>query len=104
VPEGLEFGTTTFGSYAHEATAQLLRGLCPEADFIFRIRPGQVGVDVEVVGEEAIKAAGFRFGEIKPLTESGQSSFIRQVRNWSLPGQCVPRVSVDECARADAVS
>lgn len=87
VPDGLKFGTTTFGNYAHQATADLLQGLYPGAEFIFRIRPGQVGVDITVVGEEAIKAVGFRFGEIKPLTASGESSFIRQVESWNLPAR-----------------
>jgi hypothetical protein len=84
VPSGLKFGTTTFGNYAHRETADLLQGLYQGENFVFRILPGQVGVDITVLGD-SIKAVGFRFGEIKPLTISGEGSFMRQVQNWNLP-------------------
>jgi hypothetical protein len=33
-----------------------------------------------------VNQVGFQFGEIKPLSASGQRSFNRQVGNWNLPG------------------
>jgi len=89
VPQGMTFGTTTFGNYAHEQTATLLENNFPDvADaggFAFRILPGQTGVDV-TVGGDFVNQVGFQFGEIKPLSASGQRSFNRQVGNWNLPG------------------
>jgi len=85
VPQGLNFGTTTFGNYAHLAIADLLQSQYPDADFAFSVRPGQIGVDVEVLGQSSINQVGFQYGEIKPLTSSGEASFNRQVQNWALP-------------------
>ena len=85
VPDSLRFGTTTFGNYAHSQIVNLLQSQYPNADFDFNVRPGQTGVDVEV-GQTSIGAVGFQYGEIKPLTPSGEASFNRQVQNWSLPG------------------
>jgi hypothetical protein len=84
VPEGLKFGTTVFGNYAHLAVTDLLQAQYPDANFAFSVRPGQIGVDVEVLGQSSINAVGFQYGEIKPLTPSGEASFNRQVQNWSL--------------------
>jgi hypothetical protein len=90
VPEGANPGTTTFGNYAHKEIAELLQQNYSEANFIFRIRPGQIGPDVELVEQEAIDSVGFRYGEIKPLTDSGKSSFNRQVLNWDLSDPVQP--------------
>jgi RHS repeat-associated protein len=84
VPGGLNFGTTTFGNYAHLAVADLLQAQYPDANFAFSVRRGQTGVDVEVLGQSSISAVGFQYGEIKPLTPSGEASFNRQVQNWGL--------------------
>lgn len=83
VPAGLRFGTTTFGNYAHEAVANVLRGLYPEANFVMRVLPGQTGVDVEVASE-SVADVGFKYGEIKPLTASGEAALLRQVARWAL--------------------
>jgi hypothetical protein len=83
VPKDLKFGTTKFGDYAHEAIVKLLQRLYPDANFIFRVGRGQIGPDVEVE-QEWINAVRFRYGEIKPLTASGQSRFNQQVLNWEL--------------------
>jgi len=83
VPQDIKFGTTTFGDYAYGAIADFLRDLYTEAKFVFRVGRGQTGVDVEVE-QRWIDAVGFRYGEIKPLTASGRSSFNRRVQNWEL--------------------
>ena len=90
VPRQSTFGTTTFGDYAHNAVASRLPDLYPGAKFIFRVLPGQKGVDVTVVGQKWIDAVGFPFAEIKPLTASGEASFSRQVSRWNLPGPVQP--------------
>jgi len=76
---------------AHAETASLLEALYPDAKFAFRVLPGQTGVDVTVLGQESIDAVGFQFGEIKPLTASGEAAFGRQILNWnfSAPVQAI---------------
>jgi hypothetical protein len=59
VPQGMKFGTKRFGNYAHNAIEQLLRQRYRNVNFIFRTRPGQTGVDVELVEQESIDAVGF---------------------------------------------
>jgi len=83
VPEGLTFGTTTFGNYAHTATVELLQELYPNVPFEFRALPGQTGPDV-TVPERLVGEVGYRFGEIKPLTSSGEATFNGQVQRWGL--------------------
>jgi len=83
VPNSLTFGTTLFGNYAHQETAGLLRGLYPDVRFRFNVLPGQRGIDVEVP-EKSVGEVGYRFGEIKPLTSSGESTFNRQLQEWGV--------------------
>jgi hypothetical protein len=89
VPEDIEFGTTRFGNYAHDAIEKLPRQRYPGANFVFRTRPGQTGVDVEVE-QKWIDVVRFRFVEIKPMTASGRTRFNRQVLNWDLPEPVQP--------------
>lgn len=83
VPEGLTFGTTLFGNYAHQEIADLLDEMYPDVFFIFRVRPGQGGIDVEVP-ENAISVVGHAYLEIKPLTPSGERSFYEQLERWGV--------------------
>jgi hypothetical protein len=84
VPEGLPPRTTTFGDYAHDEIVKFLQKLYPKVEFVFRVGRGQQEVDVEVIGKRSINAVGFRYAEIKPLTDSGRARFYRQVFNWDL--------------------
>ncbi len=68
----------------------MILSLYPEANFAFRVLPGQTGVDVTVLGQESIDAVGFEFGEIKPQTASGEATFNRQILNWGSPGSVQP--------------
>jgi len=87
VPKNLQFGTATFGNYAHEEIAKQLEDMFPDVLFEFNIRPGETGVDV-IVPEEAASRVGFEYAEIKPLTPSGEASFMRQSENWRFsPGE-----------------
>lgn len=83
VPENLTFGTTPFGSYAHQQIPDLLRSLYPDATFVFRVLPGQQGIDVTVIKDPGSQV-GYLFGEIKPLTSSGEAAFNRQLLQWGV--------------------
>jgi hypothetical protein len=82
-PETLTYGTTLFGNYAHAKIADLLRALYPDVAFELRVLPGQRGIDV-TVSDDFVGRVGYRFGEIKPLTSSGEASFNRQLQEWGV--------------------
>lgn len=82
-PDNLTYGTTLFGNYAHEQIANFLKRLYPEVVFGFRVLPGQRGIDVEVL-DDPTGEVGYRYGEIKPLTRSGESIFNRQLQEWGV--------------------
>jgi len=83
VPESLTFGTTLFGNYAHQEIADLLPDLYPGVPFELRVLPGQRGIDV-TVPDKFVSQVGFVFGEIKPLTPSGEAAFNRQLEQWGV--------------------
>lgn len=83
VPESLTFGTTAFGNYAHQETANLLQELYPNATFELRVLPGQRGIDVTVLYDPGNRV-GYQFAEIKPLTLSGEAAFNRQLQRWGV--------------------
>jgi hypothetical protein len=83
VPDGLTYGTTPFGNYAHAQAARVLNNMYPDVNFIFRVGPGQRGVDVEVP-DNSISVVGDQYLEIKPLTPSGERSFNEQVERWGI--------------------
>jgi hypothetical protein len=85
VPDDLTFGTTPFGNYAHGKIANLLKEKYPDVSFIFKVLPGQKGVDVEVL-QKFVPQVGGNFFEIKPLSPAGEAAFRRQVRRWELEG------------------
>ncbi len=72
-----------FGNYAHEEIAGLLKELYPDVAFIFRVGPGQKGIDVEVP-EKFISDIGHQYLEIKPRTPSGERRFYRQLEGWGV--------------------
>jgi hypothetical protein len=82
-PENLTFGTTLFGNYAHEQTAAVLRSLYPDVSFRFMVLPGQQGIDVTVLADP-YGQVGYQYGEIKPLTASGESAFNRKLEQWGV--------------------
>jgi hypothetical protein len=83
VPENLTYGTTLYGIYAHGQIGDLLGELYPGVPFILRVRWGQTGIDVEVP-DKFVGRVGFKFGEIKPLTSSGEATFNRQLQEWGV--------------------
>ena len=82
-PDNVTYGTTLFGNYAHEKIADILGRLYPAATFKFRVLPGQRGIDVTVLNDPDGKV-GYQFGEIKPLTASGESAFNRKLQQWGV--------------------
>lgn len=82
-PDNLTYGTTLFGNYAHGQIADLLQELYPGVTFDFRVLPGQRGIDVTVLDDPDSKV-GYQYGEIKPLTPSGESSFNQQLQRWGV--------------------
>jgi len=88
-PAGEKFGGGNFGNAIHEGWADMLRKANPETEFIFRVRPGQTGVDAQwVSGPNPF--APYKFADLKPMTESGQSSFFSQVRGWRMTRKVRP--------------
>jgi len=67
----------------------------PNVDFDFRVLPGQRGVDVTVLDAEGISQVGFEFGEIKPLTASGERTMLRQIPKWGLKPVQVQPITYD---------
>jgi len=57
--------------------------LYPDALFDFRVLPGQRGIDVTVLDDPTAEV-GYQFGEIKPLTASGEAAFNRQLQQWGV--------------------
>jgi hypothetical protein len=83
VPENLTYGTTLFGNYAHDEIANILKDLYPGVTFEFNVLPGQRGIDVTVLNDPFGRVS-YQYGEIKPLTASGESRFIRQLQEWGV--------------------
>jgi hypothetical protein len=57
--------------------------LYPDVQFRFDVLPGQRGIDVTVLRDPS-GSVGYQFGEIKPLTASGESVFNRQLQQWGV--------------------
>jgi RHS repeat-associated protein len=84
-PEGT-FGSGNFGNAMHQAIADELQTQFPDVTFDeINIKPGQNGVDI-VVNDADVNTVGFKYGEIKPNSTSGQNTFNRQVQNWQNNG------------------
>ncbi len=54
------------------------------SDWIMRTRPGQNGVDAEFIGPSS-RHPGFTYGELKPFTQHGFDTFMKQLDAWNLP-------------------
>ena len=98
-PKG-DFGSTDFGNAMHENVADAFRKQFPDVEFQFSVKPGQRGVDI-VVPDEDVGEVGFKYGEIKPNTASGQNTFNKQVQNW-LNNGTIPQGSVVQPITYDA--
>ncbi len=45
--------------------------------------PGQQGIDVTIL-DDFVSIVGYQYGEIKPLTPSGEAAFNRQLERWGI--------------------
>lgn len=81
-PEGLTPGSFAFGNEMHARIAEWLQTRFPKTEFVFRIQPGQTGVDVSYRGFGP--NPGFNEAEIKPRTPSGMGTFLKQADRWRL--------------------
>jgi hypothetical protein len=69
-PQG-NFGSGNFGNAMHQNIADWLEEKFPNVNFDISIKPGQTGVDI-TVPDANVGTVGFKYGEIKPNTVSGQ--------------------------------
>jgi hypothetical protein len=80
----LAFGTTTFGNEAHIRASRIIQALHPDVIFDMRVLPGQRGIDITVISDD-VGRVGWKYGEIKPLTSSGEARLLTQSNKWLLP-------------------
>jgi hypothetical protein len=84
-PPAGKFGSGDFGNQIHTAIGNALQAKYPGVPLILRVETGQTGVDV-TVPDRYVPQVGFKYGEIKPNSESGQRTFNKQVQNWEDSG------------------
>ncbi|MGD0189407.1 MAG: hypothetical protein ABSD74_01565 [Rhizomicrobium sp.] len=81
--------TTTYGDIVGDQIGKLVQDAFPSIKLVLRTSRGMKGVDIEIPIDYAPKL-GFQFAEIKPLTNSGYSTFNAQVARWKLPDPVLP--------------
>jgi hypothetical protein len=87
IPDNLIPGTKAYGDYVHDQIGKLIQREVPDVKLILKTAPNANGVDI-TVPDDAVLRLGFRYGEIKPLSPTGYSTFNDQVLNvWDLEGQ-----------------
>ena len=67
----------------------------PTSPLIPRTKPGQTGVDVEVLGKGS-EITGFKYGEIKPKNLSQTKKYESQIERWGLQPDEVQAITYDE--------
>jgi len=92
-PPNGKFGSGNFGNAMHQIIAQNYQARFPDVRFDFNVNPGQRGVDI-IVPDEDVDAVGFKYGEIKPDTTSGQNTLNGQIQNWQNNGTIPPGSTV----------
>ena len=97
VNPALKPGTTLFGDDMHGLIMRDLQAKYPDIEFIDRTKPGMTGVDIELRDPTAANIArvGFQRAEIKPLSESGYRTYLRQVENWGFTPEQVKPITYD---------
>jgi hypothetical protein len=95
-PKNVPPKTTTFGNEMHERIGATIQrrfrrlDVDPRYQIIYRLAPGQRGVDIEVPGK-LVGRFGFRYSDIKPQSRAGTRSLGRQIENWGFdPSEVVP--------------
>jgi hypothetical protein len=80
------FSNPALGTEIHQRFEEtLLRQTGTKAtDWRIRTAPGMKGVDATYIGPKS-SYPGFTHAELKPLTQNGFFTFLRQLSNWALP-------------------
>ncbi|HEX4157604.1 MAG TPA: hypothetical protein VHY79_03950 [Rhizomicrobium sp.] len=73
-----------YGNLVHEQIGTLYQNTFPDVKMILRTSKGLNDVDIEIP-DENVPSVGFRYAEIKPLSNSGFSRFKGQVARWKKP-------------------
>ena len=84
IPADAVSQTTTYGNLVHEQIGKLVQDMYPDVKMILRTAPGDIDVDIEIPPEEAPRV-GFRYAEIKPVSESGFRRLKGQIARWNKP-------------------
>jgi hypothetical protein len=93
-PENVRPGTTTFGNQMHERIGDLLsrrfKGMDNADEIIYRLGPGQRGVDIEVP-KDFVRRFGLKYSEIKPQNPAQVANLGQQIERWGFdPLDVVP--------------
>jgi hypothetical protein len=75
----MSFGTKEFGQEIHIRIAQWCDNNLKNVNVKWSVQPGQTGIDGEVIGGDP----GFKYIEIKPQSDSGLKTFMRQLNRWA---------------------
>ena len=73
-----------YGNLAHQQIGDLIQDMFPDVVMILRTAPGDTDVDIEIPVDE-VSRVGFRYAEIKPVSDYGFRSYNEQVARWNLP-------------------
>lgn len=84
IPTGVAPKTTTYGNLLHEQIGTLVQDMFPNVKMILRTAPSNIDWDIEIPADEASRV-GFRYAEIKPVSEYGFRTYTWQVARWKLP-------------------
>ena len=87
-----KFGYGDFGDAMHESIGGELKAKFPNVPFKINSERGQNGVDVTVLDDDDVPTVGFKYGEIKPNSDSGQRTLLDQVQRWKDKG-AIPKSS-----------
>jgi hypothetical protein len=79
----------------HERIGMMLEKRYRGVQMEMRLKPGQRGVDIEVLNPRDVSRTGFRFADIKPRTPSGQTRLSAQLEKWGMNAQEVRPITYD---------
>jgi hypothetical protein len=82
IPKDALPGTAPYGNDVERQIGDLFQEAVPDVRLVLNRAPLN-GVDIAVPAERA-DSVGFRFAEIKPLSNAGYYRFKAQVRRWNL--------------------
>lgn len=83
IPTNVAPGTTTYGNLVHVQIGNIVQGSFPNVNMTLRTSPAIRGVDIEIPLLR-VPDVGFKFAEIKALTDDGFRSFNTQIARWKL--------------------